>query len=163
MTFELAQIVTVFSDWPLYSQMLKIIPHLLWIKYKTGKTGYDTMFFSLNVIKTFINLAEILFRVNAMNCVKFPKVHWIFAFINDNWNRLGSRLCPLSYSNYLKERPINETEKKERRKIEMKEKGRKRRKKKVGNFHIHKIKCLSFNVISLVFPYKNGPSFHQIS
>jgi len=42
---------------------------------------------------------------------------------------LGSRLCPLSYSNYLKRETYKKETEKERRKIEMKERGRKRRKK----------------------------------
>ena len=83
--------------------------------------------------RDFINLTEIVFRVNAMNCVKFPKVHWIFAFINDNWNRLGSRLCPLSYSNYLKRKTYRKGAEKERRKTEMKEK-KEEKKKENGKF-----------------------------
>ena len=65
--------------------MIIFIPEILGLPEKNGCMGitvkingrkyFDPLQPFAFVSRHFINLAEILFRVNAVNCVKFPKVH----------------------------------------------------------------------------------------
>lgn len=82
----------------------------------------------------------------------FPKfTEFFFAFINDNWNRLESSSCPLSYSNYLRGETYRKGRRQQRRKIEKKE-GREE-KRKWENFIFMRQNIFFSDVISLVFPY----------